>query len=70
MQLARSVSELFNLFERAVEYKGNAFRIYANNVDDIDLATFKENPGKVTMGKWNIAYLVSLKRGESNHVKT
>jgi len=34
-----SVSELFNLLERAVGHKVNAFRVYVRNVDGSDLTT-------------------------------
>ena len=35
-----SVSEIFNLLQRAVEHKVNAFRIYVHKVDGSDLKTF------------------------------
>ena len=62
-----SVSELFNLLERAVEYKVHAFRIYVHKVDDSDFTTFRKKTGKVIMEKRKIAYLASLKCEESNH---
>ena len=43
---------------------------YVYNVDEVAVTTFSEKPGKLTMEKCTIAYLVSLKCAESKRYKS